>query len=130
MVFVPHDLPFQVVATGAMQGACAGAGGGGGNDDNLTPEEIQKIIKAMDKVTHCQAPAADGTSVEPASKKAKCWHPESGMEGLQIALNSLIEEQERVRVMEQETAVRPALAGAGGAATALAGAGGRMKQND
>ena len=121
MVFVPHDLPFQVVATaGAMQGACAGAGGGGGNDDNLTPEQIQKLIKAMAKVTHCPAPAADGTSVEPASKKAKCWHPESGMEGLEIALNSLIEEQE---AMEHETAIRTAT-GAGGAATALAGAGG------
>ena len=125
MVFVPHELPFQVVATGAMQGAgCADAGGGGGgNDDNMTPEKIQKIIKAMNEVTGCQAQAADGTSVEPASKKAKLRHPESGMEGLQVALNSWIEAQDRVRAMEHETAVRSA-SGAGGAATALAGDGG------
>ena len=115
-----------MVATGAMPGAgCAGAGGGGGgNDDHLTPEQIQKIMKTMNQITECQDPAADGTSRKssgaPASKKAKLWHPESGMEGLQICLNSLIEEQDR----ERETAVRTALAGAGGAATALAGAGG------
>ena len=116
-----------MVATGAMPVAgCAGAGGGGGgNDDHLTPEQIQKIMERMDKVYGCQAPAADATSTEssgaPASKKAKLWHPASVMEGLQLCLNTLLQEQDRERDCNsscQESA------GAGGAATALAGAGG------
>ena len=124
MVFVPHELPFQVVATGAMQGAgCADAGGGGGgNDDHLTPEEIQKIIKAMSKITGRQAPAGCHQSDEPASKKAKLWHPEDGMEALKIALNTLNEEQNICRDAMEQT-----IPAAGGGATAPAEAGGAGK---
>ena len=118
MVVVPHELRFQVVATGAMQ-ADAGGGGGGGGDDHLTPEEIEKMIKAMSKITGRQAPAGCHQSDEPASKKAKLWHPADGMECLKIALNSLNEEQNICR-----DAVEQTIPAAGGAPTAPAEAGG------
>ena len=117
MVFVPHELPFQVVATVAMEGAgCAAGGGGGGNDDHLTPEDIQKIMKTMSKVTRGQAPAGCHQSDEPASKKAKFWHPDDGIPGLQIALNSLIEEEDRCRHATEQTIPAPAEAGGAGKA--------------
>ena len=123
MFFVPHELPFQVVATAAMEGAgCAAGGGGGGNDDHLTPEDIRKIIKAMSKVTRGQAPAGCHQSDEPASKKAKFWHPDDGIPSLQIALNSLIEEEDRCRHATEQT-----IPAAGGGATAPAEAGGAGK---
>ena len=87
-----------------MTGAgCAGGagGGGGGNDDHQTPEQIANIMKTMEQITECKAPADDDTSRKspgaPASKKAKVWHPESGMPGLELCLNSLIEQQDRER---------------------------------
>ena len=114
MVVVLHELPFQVVATGAMQ-ADAGGGGGGGGDDHMTPEEIEKMLKAMSKITGRQAPAGSHQSDEPASKKAKLWHPEDGMESLRIA------------VIQQNIcrdAVEQTIPAAGGGATAPAEAGG------
>ena len=114
MVVVLHELPFQVVATGAMQADAGGCGGGGG-DDHMTPEEIEKMLKMMSKITGRQAPAGSHQSDEPASKKAKLWHPEDGMESLRIA------------VIQQNIcrdAVEQTIPAAGGGATAPAEAGG------